>query len=179
MPLPPPHPSEVMHMREIVCYGLRRTDGLWDIEARMVDRKSYAVINDYRSVEAGAPFHEMALRLTVDDSLQIRGLDACIDAAPFEICSTVAPNLQCLVGQRIGAGFGSELRRRHGGVNGCTHLIELFGPLVTVAIQTVCPLRRGLHETDAATPPSHIGGCHALSANGDVVARYWPRFCAS
>jgi hypothetical protein len=124
----------------------------------------------------GAPFHDMAPRITVDNSLQIHSVEACIDAAPHETCSTVAPNFQYLVELRIEAGFGTELRRHLGGVHGCTHLVELCGPLATAAMQTVQPLRRSSHETGVAKPPPQIGTCHALSANGEVVARYWPRF---
>jgi hypothetical protein len=81
MPLPPPHPREVIHTREIVCCGLGRADGLWDIEARMVDRTSYPLCDDYRSVEGGAPFHDLAPRITVDNSRQIHSVEACIASA--------------------------------------------------------------------------------------------------
>jgi hypothetical protein len=125
---------------------------MWDIEARMTDRKGYAV------------------------QLLIHAVNACIDAAPHRICPSVTPNFQCLVGLRIAAGFGAELRRRLGGVHGCTHLVELFGPLATTAIQTVHPLRRGLPEADHASRPVQIDTCYALASNGEVVAKYWPRF---
>jgi hypothetical protein len=165
-----------MHTREVACSGYRRTDGLWDIEARMTDRKGYFVQNDHRTVDAGGLFHDMALRVTVDDTLLIHEIDACIDAGPHRICPSVAPNFQRLVGLRIEAGFGSELRRRLGGVHGCTHLVELFGPLATTAIQTVHPLRRGLSGEDGVARPAQIDTCHALAASGEVVARYWPLF---
>jgi hypothetical protein len=43
MPLPPAALRAPMHAREVVRCGYRRTDGLWDIEARLTDRKGYAV----------------------------------------------------------------------------------------------------------------------------------------
>ena len=58
------------------------------------------------------------------------------------ICPAVAPDVRCLVGLRIGRGFMADLRRQLGGVRGCAHLVELFGPLATTAIQTVHPLRQ-------------------------------------
>ena len=176
MPLSSPAPRTSMHTREIVCCGYRRTDDLWDIEARMTDRKGYLVQNDYRTVEAMDLFHDMALRVTVDDTLFIHQVEACIDAGPHRICPVVTPNFQRLVGLRIGAGFGAELRRRLGGVHGCTHLVELFGQLATTAIQTVHPLRRQSPAANCATRPTQIDTCHALAANGEVVAKYWPRF---
>ena len=176
MPLPFPAPRVPIHTREVTCHGYRRTDGLWDIEARMTDSKSYTVHNDHRTVDAGAPFHDMALRVTVDDTLLIAAVEACIDAAPHRICPAVTPNFQRLVGLRIEPGFASEARRRLGGVHGCTHLVELIGPLATAAIQTIHPLRRGAPCADAAARPTQIDTCHALDATGDVVAKYWPRF---
>ena len=176
MALPPAAPRAPIHTREIVCCGYRRTDGLWDIEARMTDRKGYAVHNDHRTVDAGGLFHDMALRVTVDDTLLIRGIDACIDAGPHRICPSVTPNFQRLLGLRIEPGFGADLRRRLGGVHGCTHLVELFGQLATAAIQTVHPLRRSLPGIDGTARPAQIDTCHALSATGEVVEKYWPRF---
>lgn len=65
-----------MHIRDVLCCGYRRTDGLWDVEAQMTDRKGYAVCNDHHTVEAGGPFHDMALRVTIDDGLLIRLMPA-------------------------------------------------------------------------------------------------------
>ena len=176
MPLPPTVTRAAMHTRELVCGGWRRDDGLWDIEAHMTDRKGYAVHNDHRSVDAGAPFHAMALRVTVDDTLLIHDVSACIDAAPFRLCPAVAPDVRCLVGLRIGKGFMANLRRQLGGVRGCAHLVELFGPLATTAIQTVHPLRQVPAGRGEVEPPAQIDGCHALAASGETVAKYWPRF---
>jgi len=173
MPLSNPAPRTPMHTREVTSCGYRRADGLWDIEVRMTDRKGYFVQNDHRTLEAGDLLHEMALRVTVDDALLIHHVDACIDAAPHRICPAVTPNFQRLVGVRIEAGLGGEVRRRLGGVHGCTHLVELCSQLATTAIQTVYPLRRG--TGDKAARPAQIDTCHALAAEGEVVAKYWPR----
>jgi Protein of unknown function (DUF2889) len=176
MPLSRPAARVPMHTRDIACCGYRRTDGLWDVEARMTDRKGYSVHNDHRTVDAGAPFHDMALRVTVDDTLLIHAIEACIDAGPHRICPSVTPNFQRLVGLRIEAGFGAELRRRLGSTHGCTHLVELFGPLATTTIQTVHPLRRGFPDASVDARPAQIDTCHALAATSEVVAKYWPRF---
>ena len=174
MPIDDPDNRTPIHIRSIVCNGYRRDDGLWDIEAHLIDTKAYTVHSDFRSLPAGAPFHSMTLRVTVDDILTIHAIEACIDAAPHRICPAVVPRLQCLVGLQIGSGFNTELRRRLSGERGCTHLVELFSPLATTAIQTVLPLRRATSDGD----PAHlkpIGGCHALAANGALAARYWPQ----
>jgi hypothetical protein len=175
MPLQLPAPRQLMHTRDVRCCGYRRNDGLWDIEAHLTDRKAYAMWNDHQALNAGDLFHDMAVRVTLDDRLLIQSIDVCIDAGPHRICPSVTPNFERLVGLRIEAGFGAELRRRLGGVHGCTHLVELFGQLATTAIQTVHPLRRGLPDEDGGARPAQIDTCHALAANGDVVAKYWPQ----
>lgn len=176
MPLPSPVARTAMHHRDVACSGYQRDDGLWDIEVRMTDRKGYTVHNDHRTVAAGSPFHDMALRVTVDDTLLIYAVQACIDAGPHRICPAVTPHFQRVVGLRIRAGLGAELRQRLGGVHGCTHLLEMFGPLATTAIQTVHPLRRPAPPAAAHAQPAQIDTCHALAATGEVVAKYWPRF---
>ena len=54
MPLSPPVDREPIHFRKYDFAGFRRADGLWDIEGRMVDTKSYAFENSFRgTIEAG------------------------------------------------------------------------------------------------------------------------------
>ena len=48
MPLSPAVQREAIHQRDIECHGYRRADGLWDVEGRMVDTKTYAFDNRYR-----------------------------------------------------------------------------------------------------------------------------------
>ncbi|HLN25764.1 MAG TPA: DUF2889 domain-containing protein [Patescibacteria group bacterium] len=175
MPLSPPVEREHLHTRHVTCQGFRRADGLWDIEGRLVDTKSYGFANHDRGgrIEAGEPIHEMLLRVTVDDDLIIRHAEAVIEHAPYALCASIAPVFAGLAGVSIGPGFLRVLRGRFGGVRGCTHIVEMFGPIATAAFQTIVPLRR--RETEAATRPSIIDTCHALAADGPVVAREWPQ----
>ena len=39
MPLTSPSPRKSLHDREISCTGFHRSDGLWDIEGRLTDKK--------------------------------------------------------------------------------------------------------------------------------------------
>jgi hypothetical protein len=60
MPLSPPPERELLHSRDIVLRGYRRTDGLYDIEAQLTDTKSYGSANRDRGyIEAGEPIHGM------------------------------------------------------------------------------------------------------------------------
>jgi hypothetical protein len=83
MPLPEPDPRQPIHTRSVECRGYRRRDGLWDIEGRLVDTKSYPFENSLRGeIPPGEPLHEMWLRLTVDDALLVRDAVAVTDAGP-------------------------------------------------------------------------------------------------
>jgi hypothetical protein len=187
MPLSSAVAREHIHTRQVHCQGFRRGDGLWDIEGHITDVKTYGFGNRERGeVAPGSPIHDMSIRLTVDDTLTIQAVEAVTDASPYRICPNVTPNFQRLVGLRIGPGFRRKVRERLGGTEGCTHLVELLGPVGTTAFQTVMPLiQRDLYKrstsgaADAAkpkTPPALLNSCYAFSDEREVVARQWPEF---
>jgi hypothetical protein len=187
MPLSSPAAREHIHTRKVQCEGFRRADGLWDIEGRIIDTKTYGFGNRERGqVPPGTPIHDMSIRLTVDDALTIRGVEVVTEASPYRICAEVAPNFQRLVGLTIGPGFRKQVRERLGGTEGCTHLVELLGPVGTTAFQTVVPLARRdfdqVSRTNAGTDasprrrPALLNSCYAFSDEREVVARQWPGF---
>src|SRR5882724_7967379 len=189
MPLSAPAPRELLHTRQIECQGFERTDGLWDIEAHMTDRKSYSFPSEERGeVTAGTPVHDMWVRVTLDDAFQIIVIEAVTDASPYNLCPAVTGNFQRLVGLRIGPGFNARVRERVGGVEGCTHLVELMGPLATTAFQTIFSAKhRAARESgktresaaDKDKPrkcPALLGTCHAFAPDSPVTKRNWPEF---
>ena len=176
MPLPPPSPREELHQRRIDLRGYRRDDGLFDIEARLVDTKSHAMtLADGRPLDAGEAIHDMSIRLVVDVDLQVHEVQACIDASPYRICPEVAATLQRVVGLRIGPGWSRAVRERFAGPLGCTHLTELLQPLATVAYQTTWPSRRHRPDpVDAHGRPRKIDSCHAYASSRELVRQRWP-----
>ena len=177
MPLPPESPREPIHQRRVECRGYRRADGLWDVEGHLVDVKSYAFENAHRGrLEPGMPIHEMWIRITIDDELLIHDAVAATDASPYRICPEVAPNFARLKGLRIGAGFRRAVAERVGGTAGCTHIVELLGPLATTAIQTIMPIKSRAQPNDPTRRPRLIDSCYALRADGEVAKRQWPQF---
>ena len=119
--------------------------------------------------------------------LQERGhaVEAVTDASPYRICPNVTPNFQRLIGLRIGPGFRKQVRERLGGTEGCTHLVELLGPVGTTAFQTVAPMiRRDLYKRTEdpsggekpRPPPALLNTWYAFSDEREVVARQWPEF---
>jgi hypothetical protein len=176
MTLSAPVARRPIHSRQVHCLGFRRDDGLWDIEGHLLDTKSYDFANRDRGgmIAAGAAIHEMAIRVTIDDAFIIRKVEAITLNAPFGVCGEVAPAFAALEGLSMGTGFLRQVRERFSGTAGCTHLIELMAPIATTAYQTLAPLIDS--QTGQNVRSRIIDSCHALAADGDVVAREWPDF---
>lgn len=168
---------EEIHQRDVICRGYRRNDGLWDIEGRLTDRKTYGFDNSWRGhIEAGKPVHEMWVRLTVDDGFTIRDVVLESEKTPLPACASITPDYAALIGLRIGPGFSGQLRDRLGGASGCTHLTKLVSDLATVAIQTIGPLRTPGKSKQPDRKPPHIDGCHALRSDSDAVREHYPKW---
>jgi hypothetical protein len=178
MPLsPPPLAREPLHTRRIDCRGYRRADGLWDIEGHLSDVKSYGFTTDERGrIEAGEPIHDMGLRLTVDDGLVIRAVEAVTDRGPYRVCPAITVNFQRLVGLAIRPGFTRRVKELLGGAQGCTHLVELIGPVATTAFQTIAPMRVWQEGRESGKKPRLIDSCHAYASDGEQVRQQWPEF---
>ena len=181
MPLSEPAPRTHLHTRNVECRGYLRGDGLWDIEGHMVDTKTYSFPNRHRGeVEAGEPVHEMWLRLTIDDAMLIHEVEAVTEYGPFGMCPAITGNFKRLEGLTIGPGFRRAVRARVGGVQGCTHLVELVDPIATTAFQTMTARRR-LEEAEGRADagrerPRFLGTCHALASDSPAVKEQWPEF---
>ena len=177
MPLSQPQNRQLIHQREITCRGYRRDDGLWDIEGHLVDTKTYAFSNRFRGkVSPGEPVHEMWLRLTIDEAPQVHAAEASTEHAPYAMCPNITPNFAGLAGLRIGPGWMIDARKRVGGVLGCTHLVELLGPMGTTAYQTLTGQRKKRESHGEKKRPFFLDTCHAHASNSEVVKLHWPEF---
>jgi hypothetical protein len=176
MPLPPAVPRDEFHLRRIDLRGYRRHDGLYDIEARMVDTKTHELtLEGGRDVPPGDPLHDMSIRMVVDEDLKVIDIVASTDASPFGICCEATSTLQSMKGLRIAAGWSAAVRQRLSGRNGCTHLTELLTPLATVAFQTLSEVRQARPTpVDANGKPRKIDSCYAYASDRDIVGRRWP-----
>ena len=173
MPLSEPAPRERLHRRAITIDGYRRADGLFDIEAELVDTKTYTLKLQHRTAEPGEPLHRMSLRLTVDEDMTIHAAEAETQAGPYAVCGGGAASFASLAGLRIGPGFVREAMARLGGPAGCTHIRELVQQMGTVVIQTLFGQRsRPIDEQKMAA--RMVNSCHAFAADGPVVRRRWP-----
>jgi hypothetical protein len=173
MPLSEPAERELLHLRDIAIRGYQRTDGLFDIEAEIVDTKTYGFSTHDRRIEPGDRLHNMVLRITVDQRLTIVGAEAATEYGPFANCGGGAASFARLTGLVIRAGFMREANARLGGVAGCTHIRELLQQMATVAFQTSFVLK-SRQKDDAAAAERLVNSCHAYSTAGPVVRRRWP-----
>ena len=107
MPLSPPADRRLLHRRTVECIGYRRADGLFDIEGRLTDDKSYSFPNSYRGgeIRAGEPVHDMWVRLTLDADLLVHAAEAWTADGPYAVCGDVNDAYRSLAGVRIGPGW--------------------------------------------------------------------------
>lgn len=175
MPLSEPDQRELLHNRDVVCRGYKRADGLYDVEGHITDTKTYDFDSRFRgAVKAGVPVHEMWIRLTFDETLTIKAVEAVTDYSPFpNSCPAITPNYQKIVGLRIGHGWTKAIKERLGGVEGCTHLVELLSPVATTAIQTLALMRR---EPKPGQPPVFMNSCHGWRSDGEAIKVIAPEF---
>ncbi|HTR82970.1 MAG TPA: DUF2889 domain-containing protein [Reyranella sp.] len=193
MPLSPPVGRQLLHTRRVTCQGFFRDDGLWDIEGRITDEKSYEHSNEWRGqLKPGDFIHDMSIRLTLDHRFTIVDVEAVTDSSPYRMCGDITPNYKKLIGLRIGPGFTRAVRERLGGVHGCTHLVELLGPVATTAFQTAgsrkaSELQNAHREkigkparpADPKAPPRRpymLDNCHTWASDSEVTKRWVPQF---
>ena len=179
MPLSNSAPRKLVHTRAIECKGYEREDGLWDIEGHLVDTKTqvHKRLHGGSERQPGEPVHDMWLRLTIDLDFMIHDAEAYTEAGPYPHCGDITPNFKSLAGIKIGPGWRREIAARVGGIKGCTHLVELLGPLGTTAYQATNRARQMRNaEKPVTKKPFQINSCHVYKDDSAEVLERWPRF---
>lgn len=170
---------EELHSRTLDMRGFRRSDGLFEIHGRVVDRKTYdfTIRNLGYVIPAHQAIHDMGVSLVFDERMIVQEVHTFTDAAPYAICPQGGEPLQTLKGLKIGSGWVREVRARLGGAKSCTHLMELLFPMATTALQTMSILRENLpDELDKSGRPVKIDTCYAYAAERSLVKQRWPEF---
>ena len=179
MPLSNPVVRKLAHTRAIECKGYERDDGLWDIEAHLIDTKTYVHSrrDGGRERQPGQPVHDMWLRLTIDLEMKVHDAEAATDDGPYPHCGSIAPNFKALIGATIGPGWRRKTLELLGGTKGCTHLVELLGPIGTTAFQTTGRAREARNAGKALVKrPYQLNACHVYKDDSDAVRERWPQF---
>jgi hypothetical protein len=177
MTLPPPAPQrQLKHHRQMDVQVFVREDGLWEVDATLVDTKTRTIQTVQGPRPPGEPLHDMLLRLVIDRQLNVVAAGAQTRAMPYEgTCGEHGDAYGRLVGLNLGRGFRQGLKERVGGVLGCTHISELAQVLPTAVIQGFAGEvidTRG----DDGQQPFQIDRCHALRSDGEAVRQFYPRW---
>ena len=167
-----------IHHRQIDIRFFQRSDGLFEVEGRLLDRKAHPfrrLLHDL-DTPAGAALHDIVVCLVVDESLLVHDARAAFAASPFEVCRGAASTLAPLKGLRIGAGWNKRVRELLGGAASCTHIVEMLGPMATTVYQGFAPQRlaRMMQQGNDAHE-SKIDSCYSYGRDREVVARLWPK----
>ncbi len=167
-----------LHKRSVTVEVFERADGLWDLDAELIDTKAYTFpLSNGSEHLAGQPVHHMLLRITVNSDYLIVDAGVHYKAAPYAVCDTIAQSYQKLIGLNLIRGFRHEVRARLAGKHGCTHVTELTNVLPTAAIQGIAARQRRFERgQEQETRPFYIDGCHALRADGVVVREHYPKW---
>ena len=107
MPLPPSGSREELHLRRIDLRGYQREDGMFEIDAHMVDTKSHPFQRWGEAAPAspGTALHDMWVRIVVDPDFVVRDIVAVTDASPYSACPEATAAMAVMKGERIGAGW--------------------------------------------------------------------------
>jgi Protein of unknown function (DUF2889) len=169
---------EEIHHRVVDLRFSSRSDGLYEVEGRLVDRKSHPFRRALAESETppGTPLHDISVRLVLDDSLLVHDASARMTVTPFAVCQGATQTLAPLRGLRIGPGWNSRVRALLGGSASCTHIAEILGPMATTAIQAFAPQRQAFMNGPGGELQrrAKVDSCFAYAAHRDVVARLWP-----
>jgi hypothetical protein len=161
-------------MRDVKYRGYARDDGMWDVEAELIDQKTYDIeLHGRRKVPAGKPIHHMWIRLTIDADMVVHGIEAAMDDHPLGHCPQATKSMQKMVGCCIARGWRRAIADNLGGVVGCTHLRELLFNMATPAFHTVL---NQFGTNGSGLPPRHLGQCLGWDFNGPGVAEFYPEF---
>jgi hypothetical protein len=178
MPLPVSEVErELTHTRRVRYEGYKRADGLWDIEAHLLDTKNHDFHLKTGVRRAGQAVHDMWLRVTIDRNFAILDAQASMDAVPYPGgCENIPPAYKKLIGLNLVRGFRKRVWESLGGIKGCTHLTEMLAGLPTAAIQTFAGEMP--EDTEDGPKPFQLDQCHALETSGETVKKWYPKWYA-
>jgi Protein of unknown function (DUF2889) len=169
---------ELKHTRELRVEVYKRADDLWDVEARLTDRKpsDFHLATGPRA--ANIPVHDMTVCLTINEQFDVVQASAESHSVPYPgYCEAITPNYSQMVGLNLLKHFNREVRVLFGKTKGCTHITELTAVMPTAAVQAFAgEVRRPASLVKADTPPFYIDGCHALARTSSAVKDFYPQW---
>lgn len=158
-----PVARERVHHRTLDLQCFARSDGLIDVEGRITDIKPFDLFVSGGEVRpAHRPVHDMLLRLTVNDSLEIVAAEAAMPQGAQRFCYAAPEDYGVLVGLKIGPGWIKAARTRLARGHGCTHITEMLGQIGTAAMQAKYGMQMRHRTAAHAADPRLADTCRGL-----------------
>jgi Protein of unknown function (DUF2889) len=167
---------EPLHTRSIKIDGFRRSDGLFEVEGRLVDTKpfSFQPPSLDRLLHAGEAIHDMVVRIVFDERMTVHDVIAVADAAPYPSCQQGPATLKRLIGLSMTRGWSAAVKQHLAGAASCNHLMGLMVPMAAVAFQSTVlhRLEQQKHLPGGMVPK--VDSCIAYASDGEIVRTRWP-----
>ncbi|RJR27230.1 MAG: DUF2889 domain-containing protein [Desulfobacteraceae bacterium] len=144
-----------VHERKVEFHTYPLKDGEVIVEGKLTDRR---LMEGYRWDGLKRPpgvVHELTVRVRLGGRpLSILEAEAEMINIPHELCPTTLSSIEKIVGLPVVAGFTEEVRKRLGGIKGCTHLAYLIVAMAPAALhgfwtansRTPSPVPKSLKE---------------------------------
>lgn len=166
-----------LHTRTITLDGYSRSDGLFDVDARLTDVKHYRMTNWPGGVlEPGDPMHDMVVTMTVDADGVIQDMKARAQSHPHAVCQQGAVNFGRLIGLSIRKGFTKAVAERLEPRDSCTHIREMLQQMATVAFQSMREARQKSYGAKQVSKPVLMDSCIAWASDGEWVKVRFPAY---
>lgn len=176
LPAADPH-RHLKHRRQYDIQVFARDDGLWEVDATLVDTKTRPAPLAKGLRPAGVPIHDMLLRLVVNTQLDILQAGSQTRWMPYDgICDDHGDAYGRLVGLNLLRGFRQAALERLRGTQGCTHITELAQALPTAVIQAFAGEVIDTRGDTGDQAPFQLDRCHALRRDGEAVRLHYPRW---
>ena len=131
-----------------------------------------------RERQPNEPVHDMWIRVTIDLDMKIHEIEASTDSGPYPICGNIDTQLQGARRRHHRSPAGARRSpSASAACRGCTHLVELLGPLGTTAFQATGRARQARSAGKPLTKkPYQLNSCHVYKDDGPAVLERWPQF---
>ena len=179
MPLPINRGRQLVHTRTIDIKAFRRDDGLMDVEGRITDIKPFDHVMTDSFRAAGEPVHDLSVRITIDDNMEVREAVASMDRTAHDLCIGAQPNFKNLAGLSIGPGWNRMVRERIGHGQGCTHIIEMLAQMASGTMQAMWSRKPGEKRemprvAEREMPKGMLNSCFAYREEGEFIRDFFP-----
>ena len=168
-----------IHHRNIDFAGYMRSDGLFQVQGRVMDQRPQGSLEPETSpvTDATEMIHDLGIDIIFDANMTVLAVRTVSKTYPYRQCPSGGDALQAIVGMRIGAGWSSEVRKRLPSAGVCAHLKEILIPLASAAYQSMTFQRlRQPDLVDDAGKPRKINSCYAYRDSGELVLSRWPQY---